>query len=158
MGARRRAIPEADETTLPELRKGHETVVEAGLFGGVLSGAGGKSSVTTREQIVVSLDDRRPHDFEPIQCKGCGHRWVAVFPAGLTFLECPGCHDAVNLFGVPVLVRRCVECKSRFTVCPKPADPEGWEHCLGEHCSTYDPDRDGDRLVEIGLVRQKEDE
>jgi flavoprotein len=92
-----------------------------------------------------------------MECSGCGYKWVAVYPVGCTFMECPGCHDAVNEQGTLVLVRRCKGCGSQFTVCPKPDVVEGWENCMAESCPSYDPGRDGDRLFDEGKVKREDD-
>lgn len=42
-----------------------------------------------------------------------------------------------------VSVHVCGECGEEFTLCPaKEAEEEGWENCTGDHCSSYDPERD----------------
>ena len=54
--------------------------------------------------------------------------------------------EAVNIYGTPISVHICGECKSQFTVCP-PAD-EGWGGCQSLECSSYDPARDADKLFD----------
>lgn len=38
-------------------------------------------------------------------CVCCQHKWVAVAPEGVTFLECPSCHTEKGRFFYPVLIR-----------------------------------------------------
>ena len=40
---------------------------------------------------VVQLDEYRPHQQGYVACMACGKDWVAVWPVGVTALECPEC-------------------------------------------------------------------
>lgn len=40
---------------------------------------------------VIDLSAHRPHEVGPVVCLRCSHNWVAVRPAGTSFLECPRC-------------------------------------------------------------------
>jgi len=108
---------------------------------------------------VTSIDAARPHDKSLIACKGCGHKWVAVYPTGTKALECPGCHNAVNKYGTRVAIRRCKTCGAEFTVCPAPPPEklDQWQHCLSEACDSYDDSRDADKLFDAGLVERDDD-
>lgn len=95
---------------------------------------------------VMDLDAARPHVTASISCEGCGHRWVAVYPTSTKALECPGCHNSVNEYGVLVLFRRCKTCGAQFTVVPLPQNPADWEHCMSESCASYDMTRNPEGL------------
>lgn len=43
-------------------------------------------------------EEQSPHASGPAQCLGCGHRWVAVAPLGVTALECPNCNTDRGVF------------------------------------------------------------
>lgn len=62
--------------------------------------------------------------------------------------------DTFNEFGTPVTMFSCPGCNTTFTVCPAVPDDklDQWSGCLGIDCSTYDPDRDADKLFEQGKV------
>ena len=107
---------------------------------------------------VTDIDKARPHETNTVVCEDCGYKWVAVYPEGTKAIECPGCHNAVNEFGVRVLMNRCKTCGGLFTVCPIPANPEEWEHCLGEECDSYDEARDADKLFDAGLVSRDDED
>lgn len=107
---------------------------------------------------VTNIDEARPHSTATITCSDCGHKWVAVYPAGTKSLECPSCHNAVNEFGVRILIRRCKTCKTKFTVCPAPDSAKEWDHCLSEDCDSYDETRDVDKLFDAGVVRRDDDD
>ena len=40
---------------------------------------------------VIKLEDYRPHEAQYVVCMSCGYDWVAVFPVGVTKLECSDC-------------------------------------------------------------------
>ena len=63
--------------------------------------------------------------------------------------------DSHNQFGTKISIHRCDECWNEFTVCPA-VENEGWENCLGPECSSYDADRDADRLFGSGRVLREE--
>lgn len=96
---------------------------------------------------IVNIDDFRPHITKPIQCE-CGKNWVAVYPEGTDYLECPGCHQMVNEYGVSVFVNTCKTCGNKYTVTPAPKNIEDWQHCLDPSCGSYDESRDADKLFE----------
>lgn len=65
-------------------------------------------------------------------------------------------NNAVNEYDTPVTQMTCTTCGHEFTVCP-PVEPGEWgSQCLGEHCASYDLDRDVDlffnALSEAGQV------
>lgn len=62
--------------------------------------------------------------------------------------------DTFNEYGTPVTMFRCGGCGEPFTVCPAVADEDlrHWDGCLAESCSSYDPERDADRLFDEGRV------
>jgi hypothetical protein len=64
--------------------------------------------------------------------------------------------DTFNEYGTPVTMFSCPGCNTTFTVCPavEDKDLDQWPGCLGEGCSTYDPDRDADKLFDAGKVRR----
>ena len=107
---------------------------------------------------VTNIDEARPHEYATVTCEDCGHKWVAVYPVGTKALECPGCHNAVNEYGVRVAAQRCKTCGAEFTVCPVPDDLTDWEHCMSENCASYDERRDADKLFDAGLVRRDDDD
>ena len=56
--------------------------------------------------------------------------------------------DLKNEYGTPITEFRCGTCGELFTICPKvsPCYYDQWEHCILEHCDSYDPSRDADIL------------
>ena len=40
---------------------------------------------------VVELDSARPHTAAIVTCEWCSYAWVACYPIGVTYLECPAC-------------------------------------------------------------------
>lgn len=64
--------------------------------------------------------------------------------------------DTFNEYGTPVTLFSCSGCNTTFTVCPAVEDDalDQWTGCLAETCSTYDPDRDADKLFDEGKVRR----
>lgn len=54
--------------------------------------------------------------------------------------------EVVNVYGTPVSVHFCDACGGQFTVCPVADDD--WGGCQSESCSSYDINRDADRLFE----------
>jgi len=42
---------------------------------------------------VAQLDDYRPHEARYVVCMKCAHDWIAVYPAGITGLECSECGE-----------------------------------------------------------------
>ena len=48
---------------------------------------------------IVNIDDHRPHEARYVACMKCANDWVAVYPAGVTGLECPKCGE---IAGEPV--------------------------------------------------------
>lgn len=67
--------------------------------------------------------------------------------------------DTFNEYGKPVTMFWCDGCKSTFTVCPPVEDEhlDQWTGCLGANCSTYDPERDADKLFDEGKVLRRGD-
>lgn len=64
--------------------------------------------------------------------------------------------DTFNEYGTPVTMFSCPGCNTTFTVCPavEDKDLDQWPGCLGDGCSTYDADRDADKLFDAGKVRR----
>ena len=48
---------------------------------------------------VINLGDHRPHEARYVVCMKCAHDWTAVYPAGVTGLECSECGE---MAGEPV--------------------------------------------------------
>ena len=97
---------------------------------------------------IIELDSRRPHCRTKIDCKRCGHIWIAVYPENTTALECPQCHSFVNENGIPVYKNKCQICGRDYSICPIPENIEKWQTCLSPDCASYDPNRDLDNLIE----------
>ena len=95
---------------------------------------------------IVDIDSARPHLTTSVECSDCGYFWVAVYPETANYLECPGCHNAVNEYGIRVSLHECKSCKRRFSICP--ANKDWGDECLSEDCETYDPSRDASRLFD----------
>lgn len=55
---------------------------------------------------IVDLENERikrsAHQTGKAHCLACGHRWVAVAPAGTVWLECPACETQKGLLDLPV--------------------------------------------------------
>lgn len=64
--------------------------------------------------------------------------------------------EAVNLHGVPTSIHVCDSCGSQFTVCPAAGDD--WGGCMSEKCSSYDEDRDADKLFDNNDPRIQRDD
>lgn len=54
----------------------------------------------------------------------------------------------MNEYGALVSLHRCPGCGCEFTVCPPVPDGQDWGGCQAETCSTYDKNRDVDRLID----------
>lgn len=93
---------------------------------------------------VTDIDSKRQHEWLKVECKDCEHEWVAVFPEGTEILECPGCHQSVNKYGVRVSKHVCAACKRPFTLTPAATSEEFGNECLADDCISYDPDRDAE--------------
>lgn len=58
---------------------------------------------------------------------------------------------STNEYGTRISIHVCETCGRIFTVCPAAEeDAKGWDDCLTPTCSSYDPDRDVDKLFEDG--------
>lgn len=44
---------------------------------------------------VVDIDTMRPHRTGPLDCDHCGYRWVGVWLADMTILNCPECNAVI---------------------------------------------------------------
>jgi hypothetical protein len=59
-----------------------------------------------------------------------------------------------NEYGTQVSKHRCDTCGAEFTVCPAVfPESKNWDNCLAPTCSSYDPDRDVDKLLDEGGVK-----
>jgi len=72
----------------------------------------------------------------------------------MTFLN-----DELNEHGVLCTRFKCDFCGEEFTVVPEVA-PERysvWAGCLATTCTSYDPDRDVDRMLDTGIELEREE-
>lgn len=62
--------------------------------------------------------------------------------------------DSNNNHGTPTSVHRCDRCGGEFTVTPRvPEERRGeWNECLSEDCDSYEPMRDVELYMGLGLV------
>ena len=60
-----------------------------------------------------------------------------------------------NEYGTPISTHVCADCGGSFTVCP-PA-PDNWGGCLGDHCESYDINRDVDALMFFGAEMRRDE-
>jgi len=62
--------------------------------------------------------------------------------------------ESVNELGTPVSVFKCDACGDTLTVCPAvPEEKRGeWTGCLAEECPSYEPTRDADLYLGLGML------
>jgi len=62
--------------------------------------------------------------------------------------------NGLNKFGTPISIHICEFCGVEFTVCPAvpPEKEDQWLGCLAPSCSSYDPSRDVDKMIDEGTV------
>jgi hypothetical protein len=64
--------------------------------------------------------------------------------------------EGVNEQGTPVSLFECVMCGKPYSVCPVvPAEKRAeWAGCQAEDCPSYEPMRDGDLYLGLGMVEE----
>lgn len=62
--------------------------------------------------------------------------------------------DGINDYGTPTSVHRCDSCGQEFTVAPRVPEERWaeWGECLSEDCDSYDPMRDVELYLGLGMV------
>ncbi|KTR79125.1 hypothetical protein J2D78_01635 [Microbacterium maritypicum] len=67
--------------------------------------------------------------------------------------------DGINDHGVPTSVHRCDSCGQEFTVTPRVLEGirDQWNECLSEDCDSYEPMRDVDLYMGLGMVGVDDD-
>jgi hypothetical protein len=60
-----------------------------------------------------------------------------------------------NEYGNTVSVHWCETCGEEFTVCPPVRDTDAWRGCLRPECTSYDPERDADKLFDSGRCKRE---
>lgn len=62
--------------------------------------------------------------------------------------------EGVNDYGTAVTLHRCDACGGEFSVCPAVSDDakDQWDNCLSEDCGSYEPTRDAELYLGLGMV------
>lgn len=53
-----------------------------------------------------------------------------------------------NEYGTRISHHTCETCGQEFTLCPAQETDEHWKNCLDTDCTSYDPSRDVNKMIE----------